>query len=47
VTHYKPEGAAWGQYAVLFIVKETQGTQRAQAIREPRAPALDRALAGL
>jgi hypothetical protein len=20
VTHYKPEGAAWGQYAVLVVV---------------------------
>lgn len=30
VTHYKPEGAAWGQYVVLFVIREVQGNLRAE-----------------
>lgn len=29
VTHYKPEGGAWGQYVVLFVIREVQGNLRA------------------
>ena len=37
LTHYKPKGAAWGQYAVLFLIRPAPPDAVAMAERQKRA----------